>query len=349
MRILHIVYSFINGGIETMLVNVANKQTAEHEVYIMIVNNIVDEDLINRLDKKVKIIRIKRDIKRKYDIRLLLIGIYAFYLSPDIIHLHDLSIARFLFIRRKKCKLVATKHNTNEVDTNNIFLNKINGVIAISESVMDVLNRNKLLSSRSYLCYNGVDFSKIEQRRHYSSKMSRIISIGRIDFAVKGQNIIIEAISELRSRGYSFVLEIWGDGVDIQHARDMVSKYDLSDSVIIKGDVNHHYVEQHLKDYDLFIQASNKEGFGLTAIEAIGAGLPCILSDVEGHKEIARRLYSISLFMSRDTNSLVESVIRICNDWNNVTSACVENSRLVRKEYSIEKMVKNLNDIYKQV
>lgn len=33
----------------------------------------------------------------------------------------------------------------------------------------------------------------------------------------------------------------------------------------------------------------------------------------------------------------------------NVEGRYANNKRLVRKEYSIEKMVKNLNDIYKQV
>ena len=67
MKLLHIVYSLVNGGIETMLVNVANEQINNHSVYIMIINNIVDERLLEKLDGRIKVIRINRNIKFKFD------------------------------------------------------------------------------------------------------------------------------------------------------------------------------------------------------------------------------------------------------------------------------------------
>jgi glycosyltransferase involved in cell wall biosynthesis len=45
-------------------------------------------------------------------------------------------------------------------------------------------------------------------------------------------------------------------------------------------------VYELLHQYDGFILASAHEGFGIAMVEAMAIGLPCILSDIEVHREV---------------------------------------------------------------
>ena len=55
MKVTHIFWSLGFGGIETMLVNIANAQAeAGSEVSVLIINVFYEQSLVNSLDKKSK-------------------------------------------------------------------------------------------------------------------------------------------------------------------------------------------------------------------------------------------------------------------------------------------------------
>ena len=65
-KVAHIVWGFDIGGIETMLVNIINEQVASGaDVSLVIINDIVNRDLIARIDSRVKIIYIGRAVKSR--------------------------------------------------------------------------------------------------------------------------------------------------------------------------------------------------------------------------------------------------------------------------------------------
>ena len=52
------------------------------------------------------------------------------------------------------------------------------------------------------------------------------------------------------------------------------------------------YVAAHLTDYDLFVQPSRWEGFGLTVAEAMAAGVPVLVSEGQGPAEVTPVSYT---------------------------------------------------------
>ena len=54
----------------------------------------------------------------------------------------------------------------------------------------------------------------------------------------------------------------------------LVQEYNLNSYISFLGSKDTHYIEQHLKDYDLLVQPSRIEGFGLTVAEAMAAKVP---------------------------------------------------------------------------
>ena len=66
----------------------------------------------------------------------------------------------------------------------------------------------------------------------------------------------------------------------------MVQNLHLENEVVFEGLKDQSWVYQNLCNYDLFIQPSRYEGFGLTVAEAIAAKVPVLVSNIEGPLEI---------------------------------------------------------------
>ena len=49
-KVAHIVWGFRTGGIETMLVNILNRQVEDIEVVLIIINDLIEPQLIELLD-----------------------------------------------------------------------------------------------------------------------------------------------------------------------------------------------------------------------------------------------------------------------------------------------------------
>ena len=56
MKVAHIFWSLTYGGIETMLVNIANAQAADGaEVHVVVINDLYKEELIRAFDDGVTV------------------------------------------------------------------------------------------------------------------------------------------------------------------------------------------------------------------------------------------------------------------------------------------------------
>ena len=66
--------------------------------------------------------------------------------------------------------------------------------------------------------------------------------------------------------------------------------------------------KKHLKDYDLLVQPSIYEGFGLTVAEAMAAQLPVLVSDIEGPMEIIDQGKYGLFFKANDQESLANAL-----------------------------------------
>jgi glycosyltransferase involved in cell wall biosynthesis len=66
-----------------------------------------------------------------------------------------------------------------------------------------------------------------------------------------------------------------------------------------------------LPGYDLLVQPSRYEGFGLTVAEGMGAGVPVLVSDIEGPMEVIDRGRHGFFFRSEDFKDCGDKIIEI--------------------------------------
>lgn len=286
MKIVHITYMLTFGGIETMLVNIANEQVRNgHKVSIIVIErNAVNSSLVNKLDASVKLYFAERRKNTKDLLALFRINAFLLGIRPDVIHMHVAGIMRFILLpgMRKICN--STLHAIPD-SKNTIAITTVPRVFAISNAVADCLLNN--YGVHSIVNPNGIPCECFKVKRTYSNNFVKIVQVSRLEHLKKGQHLLLEASSILRKRGYNnFNLTFIGDGESLDYLKQKSTDLGLSDIVDFMGSKPQDYIFEHLCEYDLFIQPSIYEGFGLTVAEAMAAKVPVIVSSGQGPEEI---------------------------------------------------------------
>ena len=180
---------------------------------------------------------------------------------------------------------------------------KYREVYSISRSVERVLNEKFAVSSK--VIYNGIDFSRFEERKEPRGENIRIVQVGRL-IPEKGHDLALLALNELSD--YSWQFDIIGGGECEQHLKQLAASLGIADRVEFLGGKSQEYLHENLKNYDILLQPSLVEGFGLTVIEAMAAGVAVIASDVDGLEEVTAGGELATLFRSGDYKSLARAI-----------------------------------------
>ena len=259
-----------------MLIDIINYQVKYEDVSLLIINDRIDYSIFNRMDKRchVKLLGRKEGCKNPFA----LLKINGFLLTHhfDIIHLHNADMIKWLWLKRN---YVRTVHNTN-ITIQNYRWHK--GIIAISEPVKEDLEKRGIHGS--VVIDNGINFSLIKQNKRIGKNETfKMVQVSRILFEQKGQDILVETIKKLLSKGKTNIhLDFIGTGPDMDRLKQMVKNYHMESFISILGNKPREYIYEHLCDYDVFVQPSRFEGFGLTVAEAMGAKIPVLVSENEG-------------------------------------------------------------------
>lgn len=160
---------------------------------------------------------------------------------------------------------------------------------ACSQEAMDSLffkiSQNK---NQTFIVNNAVDVAKfqnvsktaIETLKHSYKCSKETLIIGNIGRIVPHKNVefIIEIINALEKNNIKCKF-VFAGRADNQEYLDGIFKkatdYNLHQNIIYLG--NRDDVPVIVNSFDVFIGTALKEGFGLVAVEAQAAGIPCVL------------------------------------------------------------------------
>lgn len=343
MKILHISWALAIGGIENMLVDIINYQVKFADVSLLLVNNWVVPSIINRLDKRCKVIKLGRKVGSKNPVFLFKLNGFLFIHHFDIVHLHDPNMIENLWLKRN---YVRTVHNTN-IDYHNYRWHKC--IIAISESVKQDLAKRGICKQVVSID-NGINFNLIKQKQNSIVVGSfKMVQVSRILFDQKGQDILVDAIEKLVKGGITDIhLDFIGTGPDQNELSGLIQKKKMNDFISILGDKSREYVYEHLCNYDLFVQPSRFEGFGLTVAEAMGAKIPVLVSNNEGPLSIIENGKYGFTFKNESVNDCAAKILHVMNNYPD--AGFLEKAfEHVHSFYRIEKTAQMYLDEYKKI
>lgn len=343
LSVVHIAWSLRIGGIETMLVNLANAQARRGvAVKVVIINNQVDEELAARISDAVKVVRLNRQQKSRSPWSIVRLNCELF--GADVIHSHSFTIASYVLPHFRK-KMLLTIHTTDKVASlTQSLLRKYRTITAISSGVQQMLKSDFDIDST--IIYNGIDCSKIVRREGVSvSKPLKAVQVGRL-IRLKGHHILIDAIAQL-PKG-SITLDVIGDGEERSNIEKQIEQRGLGDCVRLLGRQSQEYLFNHLADYDLLVQPSIVEGFGLTVAEAMTAAVPVMVSDISGLREVVDCGAYGRLFRAEDSQACAEALERFIA--NPPTDDDVQKAEeYARKNFDICSVADSYINLYKAI
>ncbi|WP_431048563.1 glycosyltransferase family 4 protein [Roseateles sp. L2-2] len=151
--------------------------------------------------------------------------------------------------------------------------------------------------------------------------------------AEKGTHVLAEAFSAVLSGhpGVSFLVAGSGD-------RQLASSEDLLRGLSVRQPGQVHLLgslvdtRRMLGDIDVYVSASTYEGLPNAVLEALACGLPCVLSNIDAHREMKRLnpAAQIRLFEPNDPQACREALEQVCADWPLPASRLSDDLRMER-------------------
>ena len=144
------------------------------------------------------------------------------------------------------------------------------------------------------------------------------------DFHLKGYDIAAKAIVELKDQSYSLVFVGAPDGKHKEVAQKLLKYGICANQLTVRKCVkNEDKLHALLCEVDIAIMPSRTEGFGLTAIEALSAGLPFLVSGNSGFGEALRAIPFGDLFVVDSED---------CKEWAKAIKKIRKRNRALRLE-----------------
>jgi glycosyltransferase involved in cell wall biosynthesis len=375
MKILHIIPNLKRGGAERLVIDIVRALSMKPAVNVKLIlfGNKIEytindlSSLINIVESSVQLSLIK---SHNYNIDDLQRMIEKF--DPDIIHTHLFEaeiISRACYYPKAKwfshghdrmrsfnnLKLSSFGNKrklTDYFERRYLFqrykLNGGNQFIAISDDIETFLKDVLPNEIRNiHLLQNAIDVTRFEKDNSKPLALKdlplKLISIGRLD-KNKNHQFLLECILALKALKLNVHLTILGEGDQRILLEQQIEKMNLYSEVSLLGSIEN--VEEYLWQSDIYVHSAITEGFGLTLMEAMAAGLPVITLDGGGNRDLI--IEGKNGYLMEDINP-VTFAKRIADLWANKEKMreMGEFAQRFAQKFSIDSYCDKLLEIYK--
>ena len=159
----------------------------------------------------------------------------------------------------------------------NWSINKSNLIITPSQHLKTFINKigvdNKIL-----VINNGVTIQETNNKV-FQNSIIQLLVVSRL-VTQKNIDSIIKAVKVMENEG--IILNIVGDGSEINNLKNLVENYELKEKVNFIGKIENAKLNEYLSNADIFVQASNYEGLPHSILEAINYEIPILSTEVGG-------------------------------------------------------------------
>lgn len=182
------------------------------------------------------------------------------------------------------------------------------------------------------------------QRKMLAAEDEKIITHVSNHRKVKRIQDVIMVFDKIQKKVKSKLIMV-GQGPEREGAEDLVMNLGLEDKVLFLGES--HEIDKVLSYSDLFILPSEKESFGLAALEAMVNGVPVISTNTGGLPEVNKQGFSGYLSNVGDIDEMAANAISILSDAANLKQF-KENARKQSFIFDIDTVVPLYENLYRK-
>lgn len=351
MKVLHLLTSGETGGIERLCYDISHYGKESHTFCFLKKGGCLYEEMLKEGKDVINLaeygkgfnigkLRVLIRYAQQYDVIIVHHGdpiLKLYYILTKLItHKCGVTMVHSCYDDESQIKYKGMKLRISDAIFQKCF-DVSDGVWFVSEAGRkSCRNRYRLNESVCRVIYNGISPELLEKAKENKIRSNGIYSITYIGRLVpeKGVELLIDAFGSIANK-YHTKLSIVGDGDSRDSLEEQVEKKNLSEKVTFYGqqsDVSH-----FLEQTDIFVYPSVcQEVFGISLVEAMSYGIPCIANAVGGIPEIIDN--GIDGFLTQESTSeeisdLIEKVIRLCE--NGKIDEISENAKKKASRFSI--------------
>lgn len=284
----------------------------------------------------------------------------------DLIHVHYAiphAVCAYLAkqMLNNGLKTVTTLHGTDITvlaqdeslkDLIRLAIHQSDAVTAVSQDLIQETRQLLDITTPIELTYNFVD-----KRVYYPREVTQL----RGDYAAPHEKILMHISNFRPVKRVSDVLDIFdkvqqelpaklllvGEGPELTKIQCKVKALGLEDKVLFLG--KQEDVAQVISMADILLLPSEKESFGLVALEAMACGVPTIGSTAGGIPELVTHGETGYLAPIGDVDAMSQYAIELLKDekrYRSVVEACIERAR---NEFCNDRITHEYESIYYKV
>lgn len=281
----------------------------------------------------------------------------------DLIHCHYLREHYTALLAKrynKKIRVVYTNHFVLANDfvtrlSNRLLDRRQDQMIAVCNKGREQLIQNGWGGERIQVVFNGVDLEAwtgegSTLRAELGIPDDRFVMLCASRFAHdKGHAYLIRSLkrlTELTDKPFTMVLA--GDGELLEPTRTLARELGLTEEQVkfigFRKDIKNLY-----KGADLYINSSQHEALSFLIIEAMAAGLPCVITDMGGNRDILEGPEQGGLLaVYDDPESMAQCMKRFLED-PAFLARCRENAgRNIQERFEIHKLAQDTYQVYEK-
>ena len=198
--------------------------------------------------------------------------------------------------------------------TRYLYNRKVDGVIAISGKIRELLIEAGVERERIRLIHSGIDPRPFETAANDCAVDCERIVVGMIAVLEerKGHRVLLEAARRLKARGCQIGYRLAGEGSLRKSLEETTIQLGLNEDVRFLDFVSD--IPAFLNSVDIVVLPSLFEGLGVSVLEAMAAGKAVIASRAGGLAEVVVDAVTGFLVAPGDAEALANAIVKLAGD-----------------------------------
>ncbi|EAZ92278.1 glycosyltransferase [Crocosphaera chwakensis] len=348
---------FYNGGIEKVMMNLAESLIEKGIEIDFVVNNIGFDLVASACPPEARIIELKPP---NFISRLPKLIEYLNREKPTVLlsachYTNEIAIVAKYFLKRQT-RIIVSVHTAISLESSNYsFLSSrglvplaikllyrwADGIVTVSEGVKkDIINITNLSSKKMTTIYNPVItpqiFDKAKEPLNHpwfqADEPPVILTAGRLE-EQKNYSMLIQAFAQVKKK-VNARLVILGEGSQRSALTSLISELGLQNDILMPGFIKNPY--PYIARAKVLVLSSNWEDLGNVLVEAMALGTPVISTDCPyGPSEILQQGRYGEFIPMNNLEAMIQAMLRVLHG----NQKYVDSEWL--KQFTIEESVQN--------
>ena len=377
MRICHIITRLLNGGADENTILTCNQQVQLGHEILLVYGNESHSEILDKVDPQVKTLQLldlRRavnpflDIKATFEILRVLRDF-----QPEVLHTHTSKAGILGRICGRIINVAVIIHGVHILPFMNV--GKVQQIvyvlaerwvsrwtdhyICVSDALMreniqyGVANRDK-----HSVVASGMDIQRYKEAKKMqwdelivdlpaASKYNKsIVYVGALETR-KRQCELLNIFKEVNVQHPDTFLVLVGGGKDYDRIKECIAMLNLESNVFLTGFRDD--VELFIKSSDICVLASEREGLARVLVQYGLAGRPIVTTQLPGVEVVVRHNKNGYIVPADSLDKMVGPICSLLADDEKREHFSRASSQIDFTEWSLEKMVRSIESIYKEV